>query len=117
MIRAYRPIGAGNSKESGIKVGTIKEIKTHEYRVGLVPTSVREFTHHGHSVIVGTGCAAGIGFDDDAYRQAVADIMATASEIFEAAEMIVKVKENPARRMRDAATGTNSIHISPFGRR
>ncbi|MBT5498569.1 MAG: alanine dehydrogenase [Alphaproteobacteria bacterium] len=76
-----------------MKVGTVKEIKTHEYRVGLVPASVRELTHHGHSVIVETGCGAGIGFDDDAYRQAGADIMATASEIFEAAEMIVKVKE------------------------
>jgi alanine dehydrogenase len=76
-----------------MKVGTIKEIKTHEYRVGLVPASVRELTHHGHSVIVETGCGAGIGFDDDAYRQAGADIMAAASEIFEAAEMIVKVKE------------------------
>lgn len=54
---------------------------------------MRELTHHGHSVIVETGCGAGIGFDDDAYRQAGADIMATASEIFEAAEMIVKVKE------------------------
>ena len=54
---------------------------------------MRELTHHGHSVIVETGCGAGIGFDDDAYHQAGADIMATASEIFEAAEMIVKVKE------------------------
>lgn len=54
---------------------------------------MRELTHHGHSVIVETGCGAGIGFDDDAHRQAGTDIMATASEIFEAAEMIVKVKE------------------------
>ena len=76
-----------------MKVGTVKEIKTHEYRVGLVPASVRELTHHGHSVVVETGCGAGIGFDDDAYRQAGADIMATAPEVFAAAEMIVKVKE------------------------
>jgi alanine dehydrogenase len=76
-----------------MKVGTVKEIKTHEYRVGLVPSSVRELTHHGHSVVVETGCGAGIGFDDDAYRQAGADIMATAAEVFASAEMIVKVKE------------------------
>ena len=54
---------------------------------------MRELTHHGHSVIVETGCGAGIGFGDDAYRPAGADIMATASDIFEAAEMIVKMKE------------------------
>ena len=76
-----------------MKVGTVKEIKTNECRVGLVPASVREFTHHGHSVIVETGCGAGIGFDDDVYRQAGADIMATAPEVSEATEMIVKVKE------------------------
>lgn len=76
-----------------MKVGTVKEIKTNECRVGLVPASVREFTHHGHSVIVETGCGAGIGFDDYAYRQAGADIMTTAAEVFGAAEMIIKVKE------------------------
>ena len=61
-----------------MKVGTIKEVKIHEYRVGLVPASVRELTHLGHSVIMETGCGAGIGFDDDAYHQAGADIMAAA---------------------------------------
>jgi alanine dehydrogenase len=76
-----------------MKVGTVKEIKTHEYRVGLVPASVRELTHHGHSVTVETGCGTEIGFDDESYRQAGADIMATAPEVFETVEMIVKVKE------------------------
>jgi len=76
-----------------MKVGTVKEIKTHEYRVGLVPASVRELVHHGHQVIVETDCGAGIGFDDDAYRQAGAEVLPTAAEVFAAADMIVKVKE------------------------
>jgi alanine dehydrogenase len=76
-----------------MKVGTVKEIKTHEYRVGLVPASVRELVHHGHQVIVETDCGAGIGFDDDAYRQAGAEVLPTAAEVFAAADIIVKVKE------------------------
>ncbi|MEL0111692.1 MAG: alanine dehydrogenase [Rickettsiales bacterium] len=76
-----------------MKVGTVKEIKTHEYRVGLVPASVRELVHHGHQVIVETDCGAGIGFDDDAYRQAGAEVLPAAAEVFAAADMIVKVKE------------------------
>ncbi|MEK0083464.1 alanine dehydrogenase [Benzoatithermus flavus] len=74
-------------------IGVPKEIKTHEYRVGLVPSSVRELTHHGHQVMVQTGAGTGIGFDDDAYRAAGARVVDTAEEIFSLAEMIVKVKE------------------------
>ncbi|WP_119421800.1 alanine dehydrogenase [Desertibaculum subflavum] len=76
-----------------MRVGVPKEIKTHEYRVGLVPGSVRELAHHGHEVIVETGAGRGIGVDDGAYSQAGARIVATAAEVFAAAEMIVKVKE------------------------
>src|SRR5579862_2775105 len=74
-------------------IGVPKEIKTHEYRVGLVPGSVRELVHHGHSVVVETNAGAGIGFDDAAYQKAGAKIAASAAEIFAAAELIVKVKE------------------------
>lgn len=74
-------------------VGTVKEIKTHEYRVGLVPGSVRELVHHGHDVMVERGCGAGIGFDDDAYRRAGARIADSAAEVFAAAALLVKVKE------------------------
>jgi len=76
-----------------VLVGVPKEIKTHEYRVGLIPGSVRELVAHGHRAIVETGAGAGIGFDDDAYRKAGAIVMATAAEVFAAAELIVKVKE------------------------
>ena len=74
-------------------IGVPKEIKTHEYRVGLVPGSVREFVHHGHAVIVETKAGAGIGFDDAAYQKAGARIVGTAAEVFAAAELVVKVKE------------------------
>ena len=74
-------------------IGVPKEVKTHEYRVGLVPGSVRELTHRGHEVIVEAGAGGEIGFDDRAYQSAGARIFANAAEVFAAAEMIVKVKE------------------------
>ena len=74
-------------------IGVPKELKTHEYRVGLVPGSVRELVHHGHRVLVERGAGAGIGFDDRAYERAGGQVAASADEVFAAAEMIVKVKE------------------------
>ncbi len=74
-------------------IGVPKEIKTHEYRVGLVPGSVRELVHHGQQVVVETGAGAGIGFDDRAYEAAGARILRNAAEVFAAAGLIVKVKE------------------------
>ncbi|HVA15927.1 MAG TPA: alanine dehydrogenase [Stellaceae bacterium] len=74
-------------------IGVPKEIKTHEYRVGLIPGSVRELVHHGHQVAVESGAGIGIGFDDAAYQKAGAQILASAAAVFAASEMIVKVKE------------------------
>jgi alanine dehydrogenase len=74
-------------------IGVPKEIKTHEYRVGLVPGSVRELAHHGQQVVVETGAGSGVGFGDNAYETAGARILANAAEVFTAADMIVKVKE------------------------
>ena len=74
-------------------IGVPKEIKTHEYRVGLVPSSVRELVHNGHQVIVETNAGAGIGFTDDTYTRVGADIVATPADLFGRAEMVVKVKE------------------------
>ena len=76
-----------------MRVGVPKEIKTLEFRVGLVPAAVRELAHHGHQILVETGAGAGIGFGDEAYRTAGATICATAKDVFEKADMIVKVKE------------------------
>jgi alanine dehydrogenase len=74
-------------------IGVPRETKTHEYRVGLVPGSVRELVHHGHQVVVETGAGTGIGFEDAAYVMAGARILANAASVFDAAELIVKVKE------------------------
>ena len=76
-----------------MKIGVPKEIKTHEYRVGLTPAGTRELTRHGHTVMVEHNAGLGIGYDDDAYRAAGAIIADTAPPIFEQAELIVKVKE------------------------
>ncbi len=77
-------------------IGVPKEIKNHEYRVGLTPTSVRECVHSGHEVIVETAAGAGIGRTDEEYVTAGATIVATAAEVFERADMVVKVKEPQA---------------------
>jgi alanine dehydrogenase len=74
-------------------IGVPKEIKSHEYRVGLVPGSVRELVHHRHQIVVESGAGAGIGFGDRAYEAAGARVVANAAEVFATADMIVKVKE------------------------
>ncbi|MTH95127.1 alanine dehydrogenase [Roseibium sp. RKSG952] len=79
-----------------MRIGVPKEIKHQEYRVGLTPDSVREFTAHGHDVYVETNAGAGIGVDDSAYEAVGAKVLGTAAEVFETAQMIVKVKEPQA---------------------
>ena len=74
-------------------IGVPKEVKTHEYRVGLVPGSVRELAHRGHRIVVERGAGAGVGFDDAAYEAAGGRILPSAADVFAAAELIVKVKE------------------------
>jgi alanine dehydrogenase len=74
-------------------IGVPKEIKSHEYRVGLTPASVREAVEHGHRVLVETGAGLGIRHDDADYERVGATIAPSADEIFDKAELIVKVKE------------------------
>lgn len=74
-------------------IGVPKEIKTLEHRVGLVPSSVKEFTNHGHQVLVESGAGAGINFSDGDYEEAGASIIDSPAEIFAKAEMVIKVKE------------------------
>jgi alanine dehydrogenase len=76
-----------------VKIGVPKEIKTHEYRVGLTPAGVRELAMHGHQVSVERDAAAGIGISYDAYRTAGAIVVDSAAEVFAAADLIIKVKE------------------------
>ncbi|MCF3640062.1 alanine dehydrogenase [Rhizobium sp. TRM95111] len=99
-----------------MRVGCPKEIKNHEYRVGLTPGAVREYVAHGHDVIVETKAGAGIGADDDAYRAAGARIVGTAKEIFEKADMVVKVKEpQPSEwtELRDGQILYTYLHLAP----
>jgi alanine dehydrogenase len=76
-----------------MRIGVPTEIKSNEFRVGLVPGSVRELTARGHQVVVQSGAGAGISADDAAYEKAGARIVPDAEELFSAADMIVKVKE------------------------
>jgi alanine dehydrogenase len=76
-----------------MRIGVPKEIKNHEYRVGLTPPSVAELTAAGHQIVVETKAGSGIDFDDEAYVEAGATIAATAAEVFAQSDMIVKVKE------------------------
>ncbi|MBA5777746.1 alanine dehydrogenase [Stappia sp. F7233] len=79
-----------------MRIGVPKEIKNHEYRVGLTPGSVREVVANGHEVVVETGAGVGIGADDAAYEAAGAEVLKSAADVFAAANMIVKVKEPQA---------------------
>ncbi len=97
-------------------IGVPKEIKNHEYRVGMAPSSVREAVSHGHQVLVETGGGLGIGMDDEAYRAAGAEISNSASEIFQRAEMIVKVKEPQAverAMLRPGQVLFTYLHLAP----
>jgi alanine dehydrogenase len=76
-----------------MRIGVPREVKTHEYRVGLVPGSVRELVHHGHEVLVETGAGAGIDLSDEAYGAAGAQVVSSAQDLFAGADLVVKVKE------------------------
>jgi alanine dehydrogenase len=76
-----------------MRIGVPREIKVHEYRVGLVPAGVRELTAAGHEVIIESGAGDGIGLSDAQYRAAGAAIAANAAEVFGRAQLVVKVKE------------------------
>ena len=97
-------------------VGVPREIKVHEYRVGLTPDSVREFVAHGHRVLVETNAGVGIGSSDEVYRTAGAQIAATPTEIFAQADLIVKVKEPQAverRMLRPGQILFTYLHLAP----
>ena len=100
-----------------MKIGVPKEIKVHEYRVGLVPAGVRELVDAGHQVLVQSGAGAGIGFEDTHYRAAGAAIAARAADVFSAAELIVKVKEPQlaeCKMLRSGQTLFTYLHLAPL---
>lgn len=97
-------------------IGVPKEIKNHEYRVGLTPESVAELIANGHKAVVETGAGLGIGADDDAYVSVGAEIASTAAEVFANAEMIVKVKEpqaNERAMLQDGQLLYTYLHLAP----
>jgi alanine dehydrogenase len=97
-------------------IGLPKEIKDNEYRVGIVPAGVRALTDAGHKVIVEQGAGEGSGFSDDLYKRAGAVLLSSADEVWQQAEMVVKVKE-PIKpeyaRMREGQTLFTYLHLAP----
>ena len=97
-------------------IGVPKEIKVHEYRVGLIPANVRELTTHGHQVLVEQGAGLGIGASDDQYVAAGASIAPAAAGIFAQADLIVKVKEPLAAErtmLRRGQVLFTYLHLAP----
>ena len=99
-----------------MRIGTVKEIKNHEYRVGLTPESVRELAAHGHEVWIEAGAGTGIGAADADYQAAGAAIKPAAADIFAECEMIVKVKEPQAIERAQLRRGQilyTYLHLAP----
>jgi alanine dehydrogenase len=97
-------------------IGIPKEIKDNEYRVGLVPSAVRELTANGHRIMVETAAGLGAGLTDGDYQAAGAEIIATAAEVFRHAELIVKVKEPLAaerKLLRHGQVLFTYLHLAP----
>ena len=97
-------------------IGVPKEIKNHEYRVGLVPSSVRELVEHGHQVVIETNAGMGIGFSDVDYQNVGASILSDVDDIFAKADMIVKVKEPQPEeciKLREGQILFTYLHLAP----
>lgn len=97
-------------------IGVPKEIKNHEYRIGLTPSGVKEMVHNGHQVLVEHDGGLAIGFDNAQYLAAGAEIVASAEEIFARAEMIIKVKEPQpveCRMLRPGQILFTYLHLAP----
>ncbi len=97
-------------------VGVPKEIKDNEFRVGLVPSTVRELTANGHHVLVEPSAGVGAGLSDADYHAVGAEIVADADQIFGRAELIVKVKEPLAverKKLRPGQVLFTYLHLAP----
>ena len=97
-------------------VGIPKEIKNHEYRIGMTPAGVRELVNRGHQVLVETEGGVGVGFDNASYEAVGAQIVSSPEDIFAAADMIIKVKEpqpNECRMLRSGQILFTYLHLAP----
>jgi alanine dehydrogenase len=98
-----------------VKVGIPREVKNHEYRVAITPAGVHEFARHGHDVFVETGAGLGSSITDDEYTAAGAKILATADDVWETGDLVLKVKEPIAEeyhRMREGQTLFTYLHLA-----
>jgi alanine dehydrogenase len=98
-----------------VKVGIPREVKNHEYRVAITPAGVHELVRHGHDVFVETGAGLGSSITDDEYTAAGAKILATADDVWETGDLVLKVKEPIAEeyhRMREGQTLFTYLHLA-----
>jgi alanine dehydrogenase len=98
-----------------MKIGTVQEIKVHEYRVGLTPAGVSSLVGDGHQVFVQSGAGRGAYFSDEEYQRAGAKIVSTAEEVFSSCELIVKVKEpqpNECAQLKERQTLFTYLHLA-----
>ncbi len=99
-----------------MRIGVPREIKNHEYRIGLTPAGVAELVHAGHEIFIESDGGAAIGFDNDQYQAAGAKLVDGAAAVFEVAEMIVKVKEpqpDECRMLRPGQLLFTYLHLAP----
>ncbi|MDH3255824.1 MAG: alanine dehydrogenase, partial [Acidobacteriota bacterium] len=100
-----------------MRIGVPREVKDHEYRVGLIPAVAHALVERGHQVVVEVGAGLGSGIEDAEYADAGAELLASADEVFETAEMIVKVKEPIAEeysRLRQGQMLFTYLHLAPL---
>jgi alanine dehydrogenase len=109
-------VSALSRGDKRVIIGVPKEIKNHEYRVGMAPFAVREAVHHGHEVLVEHDAGLGIGSADEEYAAAGATVVETAAEVFARADMVVKVKEpltDERAMLRDGQVLFTYLHLAP----
>jgi len=100
-----------------MKIGTVTEIKDHEYRVGLVPGGVKALTAAGHEVVVQNNAGVGSGISNDEYETAGATILDAADEVFASADMLIKVKEplsSEVAKLRENQILFTYLHLAPL---
>jgi alanine dehydrogenase len=98
-----------------VKVGIPREVKNHEYRVAITPAGVNEFVRNGHQVFVESGAGVGSSISDDEFAAAGAKILATADDVWDTAELVLKVKEPVAEeyhRMREGQVLFTYLHLA-----
>ena len=116
MFSFYLDLIKRSLKELYMLIGVPKEIKNHEYRVGLTPSSVMELVKHGHQVIIERNAGAGVDFSDDQYIVVGAEIVTNAEEIFARSDMIIKVKEpqpQECKMLREGQILYTYLHLAP----